>query len=63
MIPPLTIIGICQKSEVMGGISKLPLVSMIGIVLSKLNNHDKYVALNLVYFCTLYLKIFAANHQ
>ena len=47
----------------MGGISNLPLVSMIGIVLSKLNNHEKYVALNLVYFFTLYLKIFGANHQ
>ena len=47
----------------MGGTSNLPLVSMIGIVLAKLNNHEKYVALNLVYFFTLYLKIFAANHQ
>ena len=63
MILSLTRIGICQKSEVMGGISNLPLVFMIGIVLSKLNNHEKYVALNLVYFFTLYLKIFAANHQ
>ena len=50
-------IGIYKKSEVMGGISNLPLISMIGIVLSKLNNHEKYVALNLVYFFTLYLKI------
>ena len=33
------------------------------VVLSKLNNHEKYVALNFVYFFTLYLKIFAANHQ
>ena len=63
MILSLTRIGLCQKSEVMGEISNLPLVSMIEIVLSKLNNHEKYVVLNLVYFCTLYLKIFAANHQ
>ena len=47
----------------MGGISNLPLVSMIEIVLSKLNNHEKYVALNLLYFFTYYFKIFAANHQ
>ena len=32
----------------MGGISNVPLVSMIGIVLSKINNHEKDVALNLV---------------
>ena len=47
----------------MGGILNLPLVFIIGIVLSKLNIHEKYVALNLVYFFTLFLKIFAANHQ
>ena len=47
----------------MGGNSNLPLVSMIGIVLAKFNNHEKYVALNLVYFFTLYLKIFAADDQ
>ena len=63
MILSLTRIGICQKSEVMGGISNLPLVSMIGIVLSKLNNHEEYVALNLMNFFALYLKTFTANHQ
>ena len=47
----------------MGEISNLLLVSMIDIVLSKLNNHEKYVALNLVFFLTLHLKMFAANRQ